>query len=52
MRLPDITQKWFDKATAWDRELAKKFQNKFKLTDYQMLWLAFGKGIIIGALIV
>ena len=51
MRLPDITQKWFDKATAWDRDLAKKHQNNFKLTDYQMLWLAFGKGIIIGALI-
>lgn len=51
MKLPDITQKWFDKATAWDRDLTKKLQNKFKLTDYQMLWLAFGKGIIIGALI-
>ena len=51
MGLPDKAQVVFDKVVAWDRNLAKKFQEKFNLTDYQMLCLAFGKGFIIGALI-
>ena len=51
MRLPDITQKWFDKVVEWDRNLAKKIQDKYNLTDYQMLCLAFAKGFIIGAII-
>ena len=51
MGLPDRTQKIFDKVFAWDRALAKKLQTKFNLTDYQMLCLAFGKGIIIGAIL-
>ena len=47
MGLPDKTQKLFDKVVSWDRNLAKKFQNKFNLTDYQMLCLAFAKGVIL-----
>ena len=35
----------------WDKAMAKKIQEKFKLTDYQMLVLAFGKGFIIGAIL-
>ena len=35
----------------WDKKWAKKIQDKFKLTDYQMLCLAFAKGFVIGALI-
>ncbi len=34
-----------------DKKWAKKIQEKFKLTDYQMLVLAFGKGFIIGAIL-
>ena len=34
-----------------DKKWAKKIQEKFNLTDYQMLCIAFGKGFIIGALI-
>ena len=34
-----------------DKKWAKKIQEKFNLTDYQMLCLAFGKGFILGALI-
>ncbi len=34
-----------------DKKWARKIQDKFNLTDYQMLCLAFGKGFIIGALI-
>jgi len=36
----------------WDRDLAKKWQDKFNLSDYQMLWLAFTKGLIIGMIII
>ena len=36
---------------AWDRDLAKKWQKKFNLSDYQMLWLAFTKGVVIGIII-
>ena len=35
----------------WDKAWAKKIQEKFNLTDYQMLCLAFGKGFIIGAIL-
>ena len=35
----------------WDKKWAKKIQEKFELTDYQMLCLAFGKGFIIGAIL-
>ena len=51
MKLPDITQKWFDKVVEWDRKLARRFQDKFNLTDYQMLCVTFAKGFIIGAIL-
>tara|TARA_R110002012_G_scaffold108079_1_gene250475 strand:- start:990 stop:1205 length:216 start_codon:yes stop_codon:yes gene_type:complete len=35
----------------WDKRLARRLQDKFNLTDYQMLCLAFAKGFIIGAII-
>ena len=35
----------------WDKKMAKKIQDKFNLTDYQMLCLAFAKGFVIGAII-
>ena len=41
----------FDKIAEWDKKWAKKIQEKFKLTDYQMLCLAFCKGFIIGAIL-
>ena len=41
----------FDKVVEWDRNLAKKFQDKFNLTDYQMLVISFTKGFIIGAIL-
>ena len=44
-------KKYFDKVVEWDRNLAKKFQDKFKLTDYQMLVISFTKGFIIGAIL-
>ncbi len=35
----------------WDKRMAKKIQQKFDLTDYQMLCIAFAKGFIIGAIV-
>ena len=35
----------------WDKKLAKKVQKKFKLSDHQMLCLAFAKGFVIGAIL-
>ena len=34
-----------------DKKWAKKIQDKFKLTDYQMLCLAFAKVFVIGAIL-
>ena len=51
MGLPDQAQKVFDKVVEWDRTLAKKFQDQFGLTDYQMLCISFAKGFIIGAIL-
>ena len=50
LRHMNYPKKVFDKVVSWDRNLAKKFQDKFSLTDYQMLCLSFAKGIIIGAI--
>ena len=36
-------KKYFDKVVEWDRTLAKKLQDKFNLTDYQMLVLSFNR---------
>jgi len=35
----------------WDKKLIKKFQDKYKLSDYQINCLAFAKGFIIGAIL-
>jgi len=36
---------------AWDKKMARKFQDHFNLTDYQMLCIAFAKGFVIGAIL-
>ena len=41
----------FTKVKNWDKAMAKKIQDKFDLTDYQMLCLAFAKGFVIGAIL-
>jgi len=51
MKLQDKTQELFDKAVEWDKKLIKKFQDKFKLTDYQVQCIIFAKGFIIGAIL-
>jgi len=46
-----FSHKKSNKASTFHKGLLKKFQDKTKLTDYQMLWVSFGKGLIIGLLI-
>ena len=41
----------FTKVKDWDKAMAKKIQDKFDLTDYQMLCLTFAKGFVIGAIL-
>ena len=35
----------------WDKKKSKWFQDKFKLTDYQMLCISCVKGFIIGSIL-
>ena len=44
-------KKTFHDLKEWDKKWAKKIQEKFNLSDYQMLCLVFGKGFILGAVI-
>ncbi len=44
-------KKSFDAFVEWDKKLIKRFQDKFKLSDYKMLCISFAKGFIIGAII-
>ncbi len=41
----------FDKLVEWDKNLIKKCQEKWGLTDYQVVCISFAKGFILGALI-
>ena len=44
-------KKYFDKVVEWDKNLIKKCQDKFNLTDYQVVCISFAKGFIIGAIL-
>tara|TARA_B100000902_G_scaffold385950_1_gene427953 strand:- start:59 stop:208 length:150 start_codon:yes stop_codon:yes gene_type:complete len=41
----------FDKVVEWDKKVIKKCQDKFGLTDYQVVVISFAKGFIIGAIL-
>ena len=51
MGLPDKAQKVFDKVIAWDKAHIKKCQDKWGLSDYQVVCISFAKGFIIGAIL-
>jgi len=51
MAIADKTQELFEKFVEWDKKLIKKFQDKFKISDYKMLCISFAKGFIIGAIL-
>tara|TARA_B100001113_G_scaffold94912_1_gene75992 strand:+ start:148 stop:288 length:141 start_codon:yes stop_codon:yes gene_type:complete len=44
-------KKYFDKAVEWDKKLIKKAQEKWNLSDYQVVCISFAKGFIIGAIL-
>ena len=44
-------KKVFDKAVAFDKKMTTKLQQKFGLTDYQVKYISFAKGFIIGAIL-
>ena len=41
----------FRNIITYDYILMRRFQRKFKVTDYQVAWIAFGKVLIIGAIL-
>jgi ElaB/YqjD/DUF883 family membrane-anchored ribosome-binding protein len=41
----------FDKVVEWDKKIIKKAQEKWGLSDYQVVVISFAKGFVIGALI-
>ena len=41
----------FNKAVEWDKKIIKKCQDKFGLTDYQVVVISFAKGFVIGAIL-
>ncbi len=36
----------------WHKGMLENYKNKLGLTDYQIMWIAWFKGIIIGGLII
>lgn len=32
----------------WHKTYIKRIQQRFGLSKYQMLWLSFGKGLVVG----
>ena len=44
-------KKYFDNVVEWDKAFIKKCQDKFGLTDYQVVCSSIAKGFIIGAIL-
>ena len=40
-----------DDFAMWHKKLIRKVRKWLNLTDYKLLWLSFGKGILIGFLL-
>ncbi len=51
MKLPDVTQKLFDKAVDLDKKILEKIEKKFNLTPYQSKCANAVLGFIIGAIV-
>ena len=51
MRCGNPIKHGFNKVVEWDKTLIKKCQDKFNLTDYQVVCISFAKGFIIGAIL-
>lgn len=44
-------KKAFDKVVEFDKKLSAKVKQKFNLSVYQMKWIAFAKGFVLGAIL-
>ena len=44
-------QKRLDEVAKWHKKGIRNVRKKYNLTDYKLLWIAFGKGFIIGAIL-
>ena len=40
-----------DDFAMWHKKLIRKVRKILNLTDYKLLWLSFGKGIVVGFII-
>tara|TARA_Y100001938_G_C7979056_1_gene373395 strand:+ start:309 stop:458 length:150 start_codon:yes stop_codon:yes gene_type:complete len=40
-----------NKVSTFHKNLIKKFQEKTDVTDYQLLWISFAKGLLIGIIL-
>ena len=45
-----IEQK-IDDVAMWHKKLIRKVRKWLNLTDYKLLWLSFGEGVLIGLLL-
>ena len=44
-------EKILDDIAMWHKKIIRKVRKWLNLTDYKLLWLSFGEGVIIGFLI-
>tara|TARA_B100000900_G_scaffold216541_1_gene183365 strand:- start:218 stop:406 length:189 start_codon:yes stop_codon:yes gene_type:complete len=40
-----------DDAAMWHKKIIRKVRKWLNLTDYKLLWLSFGEGVLIGLLL-
>ena len=40
-----------DDAAMFHKKIIRKVQQKYNLSNYQLLWIAFAKGVVIGLII-
>jgi len=40
-----------DDFAMWHKKLIRKVRKRLNLTDYKLLWLSFGEGVLIGLLL-
>lgn len=44
-------EKKLDDTAMFHKKIIRKFQKKYDLSNYQLQWIAFAKGILIGLII-
>tara|TARA_B100000614_G_scaffold256368_1_gene274787 strand:+ start:820 stop:1008 length:189 start_codon:yes stop_codon:yes gene_type:complete len=44
-------EKILDDIAMWHKKIIRKVRKWLNLTDYKLLWLSFGKGVLLGFII-